>query len=108
MSVGMLLAMSGVSLVCCAFNFAAGRYIGGKYRPRLLLQGRSRSISEESVLDGKAVRKVTAGQSLGQKNTIFAIWLAYTFMTPETAIIGGLYSLWHNIYNSWQLRKAGK
>lgn len=108
MSVGMLLAMSGVSLVCCAFNFAAGRYVGGKYRPRLLLHGRSRSISEESVLDGKAVRKVTAGQSLGQKNTIFAIWLAYTFMTPETAIIGGLYSLWHNIYNSWQLRKAGK
>ena len=108
MSLGMLLAMSGVSLVCCAFNFAAGRYVGGKYRPRLLLHGRSRSISEESVLDGKAVRKVTAGQSLGQKNTIFAIWLAYTFMTPETAIIGGLYSLWHNIYNSWQLRKAGK
>ena len=65
-------------------------------------------MTEEEIIDGKAVRKVTAGQSLGQKNTIFAIWLAYTFMTPETAIIGGLYSIWHNIYNSSQLRKAGK
>ena len=52
------------------------------------------------------MRKVTAGQSLGQKNTVFAIWLAYTFMTPETAIVGGLYSIWHNIYNSWQLYRA--
>ena len=108
MSVGMLLAMSGVSLVCCVFNFAAGRHVGEQYRPRLVLHGRSRNVTEDSVLDGKAVRRVTAGQSLGQKNTIFAIWLAYTFMTPETAIIGGLYSIWHNIYNSSQLRKAGK
>jgi BASS family bile acid:Na+ symporter len=43
---------------------------------------------------------------MGQKNTVFAIWLGYTFMTPETAIVGGLYSIWHNIYNSWQLRSA--
>ena len=42
------------------------------------------------VLRGRQVRKVTAGQALGQKNTVFAIWMAYTFMTPETAIIGGL------------------
>ena len=47
-----------------------------------------------------------AGQSLGQKNTVFAIWMGYTFMTPETAIVGGLYSIWHNIYNSWQLYRA--
>ena len=56
----------------------------------------------------KAVRTVTAGQSLGQKNTVFAIWMGYTFMTPETAIVGGLYSIWHNIYNSWQLYRGGK
>ena len=29
-------------------------------------------------------------------------------MTPETAIIGGLYSIWHNVYNSWQLYRAAK
>ena len=55
---------------------------------------------------GREIRKVTAGQSLGQKNTVFAIWMGYTFMTPETAIVGGLYSIWHNIYNSWQLYRA--
>ena len=26
---------------------------------------------------------VTAGQALGQKNTVFAIWMAYPFMTPD-------------------------
>lgn len=100
----LILAMSAMSLVCCAFQFASGRYIGGTYRPRA-----SRlQVDEATVRRGKEIRKVTAGQSLGQKNTVFAIWLSYTFMTPETAIIGGLYSIWHNIYNSWQLYRAGK
>ncbi len=93
MSIGTLLCMALVSVVCCVFNFAAGRSIGGAYNNDLA-----------SAADS---RKVTAGQSLGQKNTVFAIWMGYTFMTPETAIIGGFYSIWHNIYNSWQLRRAG-
>jgi BASS family bile acid:Na+ symporter len=104
MSVGLILAMSLVSLVCCAIQFALGRYIGASYRPRCL----SAKTHSDAVDMGKAVRKVTAGQSLGQKNTVFAIWLAYTFLTPETAIVGGLYSIWHNIYNSWQLRQQAK
>jgi BASS family bile acid:Na+ symporter len=83
-SVALILSMSAVSLVCCAFQFAVGRCVGGRY--------------------GGEAGKITAGQSMGQKNTVFAIWLAYTFMTPVTAIVGGLYSIWHNIYNSWQLR----
>ena len=99
MKFGLILAMSAASLICCAFQFFMGRYIGGKYRPR-------RSISSDAEEMGRESRKVTAGQSLGQKNTVFAIWLAYTFMTPETAIVGGLYSIWHNIYNSWQLYRA--
>lgn len=102
MSVVLLLAMSLVSLVCCAFQFAAGRYVGSRYKPR------RPDASPEVEARGKEVRKITAGQSLGQKNTVFAIWMAYTFMTPETAIVGGLYSIWHNIYNTWQLRCAGK
>ena len=92
LSAGMLALMALVSLFCCAFQFAAGRYVGGHYR--------SRSLSAADC------NKVTAGQALGQKNTVFAIWMAYTFMTPETAIIGGFYSIWHNLYNSWQLRRA--
>ena len=130
MNVWMLLAMSGVSLVCCLVNFSWGRSVGAAYKPRgrrgaakngkfgcqyaqAMQEGESVSYGsaateDKAVQEGKAVRKVTAGQSLGQKNTIFLIWLAYTFMTPETAIIGGLYSIWHNVYNSWQLRRAAK
>ena len=102
MSVMLLLAMSLISLVCCAFQFAAGRHVGSQYKPR------RPDASPELEARGKEIRKVTAGQSLGQKNTVFAIWMAYTFMTPETAIVGGLYSIWHNLYNTWQLRRAGK
>lgn len=100
LSVGLLLLMSLVSLICCAFQFATGRFVGSRYRPRPHSQ-----ITEER---GREVRKITAGQAMGQKNTVFAIWMGYTFMTPETAIVGGLYSIWHNVYNSWQLYRAGK
>lgn len=102
MSIWLILGMSLVSLISCAFQFYLGRRIGENYTPR------HRFISPHDEEMGREVRKVTSGQSLGQKNTVFAIWLGYTFMTPETAIVGGLYSIWHNIYNSWQLREASK
>ena len=121
LSLDLLLMMSVVSLICCALQFALGRFVGANYRPHRSPARHRRHEKYQNAEDAveaskmyeaeakaKEARKVTAGQSLGQKNTVFAIWLAYTFMTPETAIIGGLYSLWHNIYNSWQLRRAGK
>jgi BASS family bile acid:Na+ symporter len=103
MSISLMGMIALISLICCIFQFALGRYIGSRYRPR-------RSLDSGSQVEqrGKEIRKVTAGQALGQKNTVFAIWMSYTFMTKETAIVGGLYSVWHNIYNSWQLYKAGK
>lgn len=100
MSIWLISGMSLVSLISCAFQFYVGRRIGEKYTPR------HRSMSSNDEEKGREIRKITSGQSLGQKNTVFAIWLGYTFMTPETAIVGGLYSIWHNIYNSWQLRSA--
>lgn len=100
LSLRLLLLMALISLVCCILQFAVGRFVGSRYRP----------VRHNPKVEhrGKEVRKITAGQALGQKNTVFAIWLGYTFMTPETAIIGGLYSIWHNLYNSWQLHRAGK
>ena len=103
LSLRTLLVMSLISLVCCAFQFSAGRAVGNHYRPR-----RQSVSGTEAEARGREVRKITAGQAMGQKNTVFAIWMGYTFMTPETAIVGGLYSIWHNIYNSWQLYKAGR
>ena len=102
MSVGLLLMMALISLICCVLQFVSGRFVGSRYKPR------RPDASPEVEARGRYVRTVTAGQSLGQKNTVFAIWMGYTFMTPETAIIGGLYSIWHNMYNSWQLYRAGK
>lgn len=79
-SIAYQLGIAGISLVCCALQFFLGKKIGAHYHD-----------------------EISAGQSLGQKNTVFAIWLAYTFMTPVTSIAGGFYSVWHNLYNSYQL-----
>ena len=40
---------------------------------------------------------------LWQKNTILAIWMAYTFLDPVSAIAPGSYVLWQNTVNSWHL-----
>ena len=34
--------------------------------------------------------------------------MGYTFLTPDTSIAGGFYSIWHNVYNSWQLYKENR
>ncbi|MGM9736525.1 MAG: bile acid:sodium symporter family protein [Candidatus Cryptobacteroides sp.] len=87
MPIYLMILMALVSLVCCALQFALGHWVGSHYGHR----------------PGHHDKRVTAGQALGQKNTVFAIWMGYTFMTPETSIVGGFYSIWHNLYNSWQL-----
>ena len=82
LSLWVMVAIAVVSLICCLVQFAFGRFIGSR--------------------NGEVI---AGGQSLGQKNTVFAIWFAYTFLTPVTAIAGGFYSLWHNLVNTWQLYK---
>ena len=69
-----------VSMACCAVQFLAGRRMG---------RGKAESI--------------TAGQTLGQKNTGFLIWLGYNYLTPVTSVAGGLYAIWQNLFNSWEL-----
>lgn len=81
-SVWYLFGLAVVSLVCCLFQFAAGKHIGEAGGER-----------------------ICGGQAFGQKNTVFIIWLGYTFLTPVTAVVGGFYSVWHNVINSWQLYK---
>lgn len=84
-SMGILTGVALVSLVCCALQFWLGKVIGARY-------GQS----------------ISAGQSFGQKNTVFAIWLGSTFMNPATAIAGGCYSIWHNLFNTWQIQQKQK
>jgi len=82
---GVLIEIAVASLLACAFQFALGRMIGGRY-----------------------ACKISAGQALGQKNTVFAIWMGYTFLTPVVSIAGGFYSIWHNCYNSYQMYRKRK
>ena len=87
--IGVLVALgiALVSLVCCLFQFWLGRRVAKSY-------GHMESI--------------TAGQALGQKNTGFIIWLGLNFMTPVTSVAGGLYAIWHNLVNSWELYQHRK
>ena len=59
-------------------------------------------------MDRKRSESLTAGQALGQKNTGFLIWLGYNYMTPVTSVAGGLYAIWQNLYNSWELYQKEK
>lgn len=74
------IGIAAISLLACILQFAFGHHIGQKYHDT-----------------------ISATQACGQKNTVFAIWMGYTFMTPVTSIAGGFYSVWHNLWNSWQL-----
>ena len=68
------------ALTVCGLQFWIGKVIGARWNQR-----------------------ITGGQALGQKNTVFAIWLAHTYMTPITAVGAGSYVIWQNIINASQL-----
>lgn len=80
-----VMAIALATILACVFQFAFGRMIGRRY--------------------GCALE---AGQALGQKNTVFIIWLGYTFLCPVSATAGGFYSIWHNLVNSYQLYRKRK
>ena len=77
-----LLLIAILALALCLIQFAIGRYIGHFF-----------------------CSTINAGQALGQKNTAFAIWIAYTYLNPLSTVGPGCYILWQNIINSveiWQ------
>jgi len=85
-TVTLLFAIAMLGMVMCVVQFAVGRFIGHYF-----------GHTQES------------GQALGQKNTAFAIWMAYTYLNPLSSVGPGCYILWQNIVNSieiWQKRKT--
>lgn len=86
-----MVGLALISGMCCLAQFWMGKSVGSKYDQR-----------EEHVT------RITAGQAFGQKNTVFVIWLGLVFLDPVTAVVGGFYSVWHNLVNSYQLYKARK
>lgn len=80
-----LILLSIGSLFACLFQFFIGKIIG--------------KHNNDSI---------ACGQSLGQKNTILAIWICTAYLNPVTALAPGLYVIWQNIFNSTQLYLARK
>ena len=70
------------ALIVCVLQFWIGRKVGRRY--------------------GDAV---SGGQSLGQKNTLLAVWLALAYLNPIASIAPASYVAWQNIINSWQLMR---
>ena len=73
------------ALAACIGQFLLGKKIGKRYNDT-----------------------IAGGQSLGQKNTILAIWMAQTFLNPISSIGPGSYVLWQNIFNSYQVWRKRK
>ena len=79
-SLALLLTIAVSALTLCLIQFAAGRHTGRRYS-----------------------RTAECGQSLGQKNSSFAIWIAATFLSPLAALGPGCYMVWQNIVNSAEI-----
>jgi BASS family bile acid:Na+ symporter len=79
-----LAGIAGVTLFLCVFMFWLGRKIGGREYG------------------------IEASQSLGQKNTIFTIWVALTFISPLVSLGPAFYIICHNSWNAWQMHQHEK
>ncbi len=75
-----LMALCCIPLVVSLLQFSLGKWIGRKYQDN-----------------------ISAGQSMGQKNTVVGIWLTVSFLNPYAAIAPCAYVVWQNMINSWQL-----
>lgn len=51
---------------------------------------------------------IASGQGFGQKNTILAIWLVNAYLNPLAGLAPGLYVVWQNIFNAWQITRKEK
>ncbi|MGF1457912.1 MAG: hypothetical protein ACFBSG_02690 [Leptolyngbyaceae cyanobacterium] len=83
-SLSIIVEIAALSLLLCAINFGLGRWLGGY------------DWGQEM------------GQSLGQKNTLFSIWICLTFLTPEIALGPMFYIVFQNLYNSYLLARQAR
>ena len=79
---GTMVLLAFGALVACVVQFKLGRQIGTHFGDT-----------------------VSGGQSLGQKNTVLAVWLSLAYLNPISSIAPAAYVAWQNIINSWQLMR---
>ena len=75
-----MIVLAVIALVLCVAQFAIGRKLGAHYGD-----------------------KVAGTQSLGQKNTVLAVWMSVNFLNPISSIAPAAYVAWQNILNSLQI-----
>jgi BASS family bile acid:Na+ symporter len=78
--VPMIVLIAVLSLAVCLLQFYFGNRIGHRYGD-----------------------PISSAQSLGQKNTVLAVWLALTYLKPIATVGPACYIAWHNIVNSYQI-----
>lgn len=77
--------LAAVALILCLVQFGLGRMLG-RYTGDV----------------------VATTQSMGQKNTIFAVWLSLNFLDPIASIAPTAYIVWQNLLNSYQIFQYNK
>ena len=82
---GVEIVLALVALAICLLQFVVGRAIGRRYGDT-----------------------VAGGQSLGQKNTVLAVWLSQSFLSPIACVAPTAYIVWQNLVNSYQIYRAGR
>ena len=93
---GLLLYIVAGALGACLVQFAIGRWLG-----RRLMK----SPGYKRQYPGHDDLRVSCAQSLMQKNTVLAVWLAMSYMTPLASVAPAAYIAWQNIINSAQLAR---
>ncbi len=72
-----------ISLAICVCQFSLGKMIGKRYADQ-----------------------IAGCQLLAQKNTAMGIWMLNTFLNPIASVGLAFYSIWQNLFNSWQIYRA--
>lgn len=76
----------GISaLMFCVLQFGLGKWIGHKYSDT-----------------------IAGGQLLGQKNSAMGIWMANHYLHPLASVYLAFYSVFQNVFNSWQIWYMGR
>lgn len=75
-----MIAMALVAGVLCGLQFIIGRKVGARYGD-----------------------PISGAQGLGQKNTVLAIWMTFTYLNPIASVGPAAYIAWQNTVNSLQI-----
>ena len=103
-----LWAVSLFVVVGCCVSFAIKHYEADNVVMMVLLAVGALAVCGAQFILGKKIGerygdRISGGQSLGQKNTVLAVWLALAYLEPLTSIAPAAYIAWQNLINAWQL-----